>query len=80
MAITTASQARQFDRDTVHMMQSVLEEAAGHLPMPMRTSEIKVGMAERILSTAAAGERDRRKLAAAAMHGVPARHAPVATA
>jgi hypothetical protein len=39
-------------------MRRVLESAAAMLPMKLRTSSVKIELAELILNSAAAGERD----------------------
>ena len=65
-----------FDTETVQLMRLVLEETAAALPMHLRTSSIKIELAELILKTAAHGERDPSCLRNVALIGLMARHRP----
>jgi hypothetical protein len=47
-----------FEPETIELMRRVLESAAAMLPMKLRTSSVKIELAELILNSAAAGERD----------------------
>ena len=61
---------------TIQLMRLMLEEAAAKLPTHLRTSSIKIELAELILKAAAHGERDLACLLNAALIGVMARHRP----
>jgi hypothetical protein len=65
-----------FDTGTVQLMRLILEETAAKLPTHLRTSSIKIELAELILKAAAQGERDPTCLRNAALIGVMARHRP----
>jgi hypothetical protein len=65
-----------FDIETVQSLRIILEQAAAHLPKHLRTSSIKIELAEFILKAAARGERDPTSLRNAALIGVMARHRP----
>ena len=64
--------ARVFDPETIALLQSVLEDAWASLPVREQVKSHKVNLAERILCAAGKGERDPRRLRAAALvHAVP---------
>ena len=65
-----------FDTDTVQLMRLVLEETAAKLPRHLRTSSVKIELAELILKAAAQGERDPVRLRSAALIAVMARYQP----
>lgn len=54
--------AGMFDAATIAMLRAVLEETAVKLPKPLRTSSVKIELAELILKFAAGGERDPNRL------------------
>jgi hypothetical protein len=65
-----------FDTETVALMRAVLREAAAKLPKHLRTSSVKIELAELILQSAARGERDPGRMGTLALIGVMARHRP----
>ena len=65
-----------FDTETVELMRAVLEQTAAKLPKRLRTSSVKIELAEFILKVAADGERDPGRLGSVALIGVLARHRP----
>jgi hypothetical protein len=56
-----------FDRETVATMRAVLDDAWRSLTPEMRALMPKIVLAERILRSAAKGERDRDRLRDAAL-------------
>jgi hypothetical protein len=65
-----------FDTATTELMRAVLDETAAKLPAHLRTSSVKVELAELILKATAEGERDPDRLGNVALIGVMARHRP----
>jgi hypothetical protein len=63
MAIGTAA----YDPQTITTLSAVLDQAIAALPQDRRSQARKVQLASRILSAAAAGERDPIRLQAAAL-------------
>jgi hypothetical protein len=61
-----------FDLDTVLLLRETLEDAWDRLPPEQRATMSKTLLAERILKSAAAGERDPERLANAALMAVAA--------
>ena len=68
MAKATAN----FDAQTIALMKVVLDEAWDRLPPKMRATMLKTTLAERILKSAAAGERDRERLRETALSDLAA--------
>ncbi|HTQ82521.1 MAG TPA: hypothetical protein VMI47_04570 [Pseudolabrys sp.] len=56
-----------FDIETVLMLRETLEDAWACIPPAQRAGTSKTILAERILRSAAAGERDRERLLDAAL-------------
>jgi hypothetical protein len=56
-----------FDLETVALLREVLEDAWALLRPDQRATMLKTTLAERILSAAAQGERDRERLLDAAL-------------
>jgi hypothetical protein len=63
-----------FEPETIELMRVVLEDAMAKLPTRMRTSSVKVELAELILKSAARGERDADRLRDDAVNRVMAHH------
>ena len=61
-----------FDDETVAMLREVLDEAWTCLRPEQRATMQKAAMAERILKSAAQGERDRERLFDAALEEIAA--------
>ncbi|MEJ2377545.1 MAG: hypothetical protein P8Y71_19845 [Pseudolabrys sp.] len=61
-----------FDIDTVLLLRETLEDAWASLPPQQRAATSKTLLAERILKSAAAGERDPERLLDAALMAVAA--------
>ena len=58
-----------FDLETVALLREVLEDAWASLRPDQRATKLKSTLAERILGSAAQGERDRERLLDAALSG-----------
>jgi hypothetical protein len=56
-----------FDIDTVLMLREILDDAWTSLPPQQRTTSSKTLLAQRILKSAAEGERDTKRLFEAAL-------------
>jgi hypothetical protein len=56
-----------FDLKTVALLREILEDAWASLPPTQRATTSRSMLAERILTTAARGERDRERLLDAAL-------------
>jgi hypothetical protein len=69
-----AAPGATFEPETIELMRTVLEEATAKLPARLRTSSVKLELAELILRAAARGERDARCLRDDALGRVMARH------
>jgi hypothetical protein len=69
-----------FEPETIELMRTVLEEATAKLPARLRTSSVKLELAELILRAAARGERDARCLRDDALRRVMANHSAASAA
>ena len=56
-----------FDAETVSTLREILDEAWNRLPRERQATMLKTTLAERILKTAAKGERNRERLLDAAL-------------
>ena len=56
-----------FDLETIALLREVLEDAWASLRPDQRATKLKSTLAERILASAAQGERDRERLLDAAL-------------
>jgi hypothetical protein len=65
-----------FEPETIELLRLVLDNAAAMLPTHLRTSSVKIELAELILKAAARGERDPVRLRSAALIAVMARYQP----
>jgi hypothetical protein len=61
-----------FDAETIAVMKKALDEAWGRLPPKMQATMLKTTLAERILKSAAEGERNRERLREAALRDLAA--------
>ena len=59
--------AAHFDAQTVVLMKVALDEAWNRLPPKLQATMLKTTLAERILKSAAEGERNRERLREAAL-------------
>jgi len=55
-------EAACFDLETVNALREILDEAWSYLPPEQQATMLKSTLAERILKTAAKGERNRERL------------------
>ncbi len=62
-----AKAAAHFDAQTVALLKAALDEAWGRLSPKLQATMLKTTLAERILKSAAEGERDRDRLREAAL-------------
>jgi hypothetical protein len=62
-----AKAAAHFDAETVALMKMALDEAWDRLPPKLQATMLKTALAERILKSAAGGERNRERLRDAAL-------------
>jgi hypothetical protein len=60
-------EAVYFDPETITLLRETLDDAWACLPPELRATMQKTALAERILKSAARGERDRKRLRAAAL-------------
>ena len=67
-----AKAAARFDAETIAVMKKALDEAWGRLPPKMQATMLKTTLAERILKSAAEGERNRERLREAALRDLAA--------
>ena len=67
-----AKAAPDFDAETIALMRMVLDEAWNRLPPKRQATMLKTSLAERILKSAAAGERNGERLREAALRDVAA--------
>jgi len=67
-----AKAASHFDSETIALMKNALDEAWGSLPPKMQATMLKTTLAERILKSAAEGERSREGLRDAALRDLAA--------
>jgi hypothetical protein len=56
-----------FDPETVTLLRETLDDAWASLSPELQAMMLKTALAERILKSAARGERDRKRLRAAAL-------------
>jgi len=61
-----------FDRETITVLKEILEDAWARLRPHQRATMLKSALAERLLKSAAQGERDRKRLIDAALQDVAA--------
>ena len=61
-----------FDPQTVATMKMALDEAWDRLPPKLQATMLKTTLAERILKSAAAGERNHERLREAALRDIAA--------
>jgi hypothetical protein len=61
------NKAVYFDPETVTLLRETLDDAWARLSPELQTTMQKTALAERILKCAAQGERDRKRLRAAAL-------------
>ena len=62
-----AKAAVHFDAETIALMKVALDEAWNRVPPKLPATMLKTSLAERILKSATAGERDRERLREAAL-------------
>ena len=62
-----AKPAVDFDAETIALMKVALDEAWNRLPPKLQATMLKTSLAERILKSATAGERNRERLREAAL-------------
>jgi hypothetical protein len=67
-----AKAAAHFDSQTITLMKVALDEAWNHLPPKLQATMLKTTLAERILKSAADGERNRERLREAALRDLAA--------
>jgi hypothetical protein len=67
-----AKAAAHFDAETIALMKGALDEAWSRLPPKLQATMLKTSLAERILKSAAAGERNRERLREAALRDLAA--------
>jgi hypothetical protein len=67
-----AKAAVHFDSETIALMKKVLDDAWGRLPPKLQAAMLKTTLAERILKSAAHGERNRERLRDAALRDLAA--------
>jgi hypothetical protein len=65
--IMIGKEAVQFDAETVTLLRETLDDAWACLSPELQATMQKTALAERILKSAARGERDRKRLRAAAL-------------
>jgi hypothetical protein len=61
-----------FDRETITVLKETLDDAWGRLRPQQQATMLKSTLAERLLKSAAQGERDRKRLLDAALQDVAA--------
>jgi hypothetical protein len=61
-----------FDAETIALLKVALDEAWDCLPRKLQATMLKTTLAERILKTAAEGERNRQRLREAALRDLAA--------
>ena len=67
-----AKAAAYFDAETIALMKVALDEAWDRLPPKLQATMPKTTLAERILKSAAQGERNRARLREAALRDLAA--------
>ena len=65
--IVVGKEAVHFDPETVILLREALDDAWACLSPELQSTMQKTALAERILKSAARGERDRKRLRAAAL-------------
>jgi len=66
-----AKAAAHFDAQTIALLKVALDEAWDRLPPKLQATMLKATLAERILKSAATGERNRERLREAALRDLP---------
>ena len=61
-----------FDPETITVLKETLDDAWARLRPQQQATMLKSALAERLLKSAAQGERDRKRLLNAALQGVAA--------
>ena len=67
-----AKAATHFDAQTIALLKVALDEAWDRLPAKLQATMLKTTLAERILKSAAEGERNRERLREAALRDLAA--------
>jgi hypothetical protein len=67
-----ANAPAHFDAETIALLKITLDEAWDCLPRKLQATMLKTTLAERILKTAAEGERNRERLREAALKDLAA--------
>ena len=67
-----AKAAAHFDAETIALLKVALDEAWDRLPRKLQATMLKATLAERILKSAATGERNRERLREAALRDLAA--------
>jgi hypothetical protein len=67
-----AKPAAHFDAQTIALLKVALDEAWDRLPPKLQATMLKTTLAERILKSAAEGERNHERLREAALRDVAA--------
>jgi hypothetical protein len=67
-----AKATAHFDAQTIALLRAALDEAWDRLPPKLQATMLKTTLAERILQSAAEGERNRERLREAALRDLAA--------
>ena len=67
-----AKAAAHFDAQTIAIMKVALDDAWDRIPLKLQATVLKTTLAERILKSAAEGERNRERLREAALRDLAA--------
>ena len=67
-----AKAAAHFDAKTIALLKAALDETWDRLPLKLQATILKTTLAERILKSAAEGERNRERLREAALRDLAA--------
>jgi hypothetical protein len=67
-----AKAAAHFDAKTIALLKAALDETWDRLPLKLQATMLKTTLAERILKSAAEGERNRERLREAALRDLAA--------
>ena len=70
--IMVGKEPAYFDPETVRVLREILDEAWSRLPPERQATMLKTTLAERILKTAAKGERNRERLLDVALRNLAA--------
>jgi hypothetical protein len=70
--LTNDERAQLAVMSSIALMKVALDEAWNRLPPKLQATMLKTSLAERILKSAAAGERDRKRLREAALRDLAA--------